>query len=43
MSSLKDVHVTGRTWGISLDVWAVLAALMLAFLVRVGILTRVPW
>jgi hypothetical protein len=32
-----------RTWGLSVDEWAVVAALVLALLVRVGILTSVPW
>jgi len=43
MSSPKDVPLKGRTWGLSLDEWAVAAALVLAFLARVGILTSVPW
>ena len=43
MGSPKDAALKGRTWGLSLDEWAVVAALVLAFLVRVGILTRVPW
>jgi len=43
MSLPKDVPLKGRMWGLSLDEWAVVAALLLAFLVRVGILTRVPW
>jgi hypothetical protein len=43
MSSPKDSPLKGKTWGLSLDEWAVVAALVLALLVRVGILTRVPW
>lgn len=29
--------------GLSLDAWAVIAALALALLVRIGVVTRVPW
>jgi hypothetical protein len=43
MSSPKDAHLKGKAWGLSLDEWAVVAALVLALLVREGILTRVPW
>jgi hypothetical protein len=40
MSSPKEAP-TKR--GISLDEWAVVAALLLALIVRVGILKQVPW
>ncbi|MGD0226404.1 MAG: hypothetical protein ABSF71_29090 [Terriglobia bacterium] len=43
MNSPKDAPLKGRPWGLSLDEWAVVAALVLALLVRVGILTSVPW
>jgi len=43
MSSPKEAPLKGRTWGLSLDEWAVVAALLLALLVRAGILTSVPW
>ena len=43
MVSPNNVPLRGRMWGLSLDEWAVVAALALAFLVRVRILTRVPW
>jgi len=43
MSLPKELPLKRRTWGLSLDEWAVVAALVLAFLVRVGILKRVPW
>jgi hypothetical protein len=43
MSSPKDAPLRGKTWGLSLDEWAVVAALVLALLVRVGILRSVPW
>jgi len=29
--------------GLSLDEWAVVTALLLSLLVRIGIITRVPW
>jgi len=40
MNSPMDVR---PKWRISLDEWAVIAALVLALLVRMGILPRVPW
>jgi hypothetical protein len=43
MSSPTDAPLKGKAWGLSLDEWAVAAALLLAFLVRSGILARVPW
>jgi hypothetical protein len=43
MSSRNEGRRNERTWGLSLDEWAVVAALLLALLVRVGILTSVPW
>jgi len=43
MSSPTDAPLKGRAWGLSLDEWAVVAALVLAILVRLGILTSVPW
>jgi hypothetical protein len=33
----------GSRWKPSLDTWAVLAAFLLALLVRVGVFKRVPW
>jgi hypothetical protein len=32
-----------KTWLLSLDSWAVLAALLAALLIRAGVFTRVPW
>jgi hypothetical protein len=32
-----------RTWLLSIDSWAVVAALLAALLIRIGVLTRVPW
>jgi hypothetical protein len=43
MSSLTDAPLKGKAWGLSLDEWAVVAALLLALLARAGILTSVPW
>ena len=40
MSSIKEVPPKR---GISLDEWAVIAALSLALIVRVGIIKQVPW
>jgi hypothetical protein len=35
--------VQNRRAGLSLDVWAVLAALSLALMVRLGVLQHIPW
>ncbi len=43
MSSQKGGDAQPKAWGVSVDEWAVVAALVLALLVRVGVLTRVPW
>lgn len=43
MSSPKNASLEGKPWGLSLDEWAVVAAFLLALLVRVGVITRVPW
>ena len=32
-----------KSWSLSLDSWAVLAALLVALLIRAGVFTRVPW
>ncbi len=32
-----------KTWLLSLDGWAVVAALLTALLIRAGVFTRVPW
>jgi hypothetical protein len=32
-----------KWWTLSLDSWAVLAAFIAALLIRIGVLTRVPW
>jgi len=43
MSSQTDAPLKGKLWGLTLDEWAVVAALVLAALVRAGILAKVPW
>lgn len=32
-----------KSWLLSVDTWAVLAALLAALLIRAGVLSRVPW
>jgi hypothetical protein len=32
-----------KNWLLSLDSWAVVAALLAALLIRVGVFTRIPW
>jgi hypothetical protein len=32
-----------KTWLLSLDSWAVVAALLAALLIRAGVFTRIPW
>jgi hypothetical protein len=40
----KAVPLNSRKgWLLSLDSWAVVAALLAALLIRAGVLTRVPW
>jgi hypothetical protein len=40
----KAVSLNSRKgWLLSLDGWAVVAALLAALLIRAGVLTRVPW
>jgi hypothetical protein len=43
MGSEAKAVVIQKRWGLSLDGWAVLAAFLLALLVRVGIFKHVPW
>jgi hypothetical protein len=33
----------GSRWKLSLDTWAVVVALLLALLVRTGVLKHIPW
>ena len=42
--STNAVSLNGRkNWLLSLDSWAVIAALLAALLIRAGVFTRVPW
>ena len=34
---------TRKGWCLSIDSWAVVAALLAALLIRAGVLSRVPW
>jgi hypothetical protein len=43
MSAEAESEKTGSRWKLSLDTWAVLVALLLALLVRTGILKHIPW
>jgi hypothetical protein len=43
MSDDNKVAITATRLGLSLDVWAVITAFLLAFLVRIGALKHVPW
>jgi hypothetical protein len=42
MSTKVQPLLSGKKW-LSLDTWAVLAALTAALLIRAGVLTHVPW
>lgn len=42
--STNAVPLNGRKgWLLSIDSWAVVAALLAALLIRAGVLSRVPW
>jgi len=43
MSTEVAVGKTASKWKLSLDTWAVLAAFLLALLVRVGVFKHIPW
>ena len=43
MSAEVEAKKTGSLWKLSLDTWAVLLALLLALLVRVGVFKHIPW
>ena len=34
---------SGSRWGLSLDAWAVVLALLAALLVRAGVFKHIPW
>jgi hypothetical protein len=42
--STNALSLNGRKpWLLSIDSWAVVAALLAALLIRAGVFTRVPW
>ena len=42
--STNTVSLSSRKrWKLSLDSWAVVAALLAALLIRAGVFTRIPW
>ena len=42
--STNTVRTNSRkSWLLSLDTWAVVAALLAGLLIRAGVFTRVPW
>jgi hypothetical protein len=42
--STNTVALTSRkSWLLSIDSWAVVAALLAALLIRAGVFTRIPW
>jgi hypothetical protein len=43
MSTKADSLPSRRSWLLSVDSWAVVAALLAALLIRAGVFTRVPW
>lgn len=43
MSTIGVSLNTRKSWLLSIDSWAVVAALLAALLIRAGVLTRVPW
>lgn len=43
MSAKENAIAAPRRWALSLDGWAVTAALLAALLVRIGLLKHVPW
>ena len=43
MSAEIAAGKTESRWKLSLDTWAVLVALLLALLVRIGVFKHIPW
>lgn len=43
MSAPEKTEGIRKSRGLSLDAWAVLAAMLAALLIRAGVLTKVPW
>ena len=43
MATNTSVVSSPKSWVLSVDTWAVVAALLAALLIRAGVLTRIPW
>ncbi len=43
MSTQENSVAGGKSWLLSLDSWAVVAALLAALLVRAGVFRHIPW
>jgi hypothetical protein len=43
MSAKEEAVTTTKKWILSLDTWAVVAALVASLLIRVGVFKHVPW
>jgi hypothetical protein len=43
MSTNAVVLNSRKSWLLSVDSWAVVAALLAALLIRAGVFTRIPW
>jgi len=43
MSAEENAVEEKKPWRLSLDSWAVVVALLLALLVRVGVFKHIPW
>jgi hypothetical protein len=43
MSTNAATLSSRKSWLLSVDSWAVIAALLAALLIRAGVFTRIPW
>jgi hypothetical protein len=43
MSTNTEALSSRKSWLLSVDSWAVVAALLAALLIRAGVFTRIPW
>lgn len=43
MSTNAATLSSRKSWVLSVDSWAVIAALLAALLIRAGVFTRIPW
>ena len=43
MSTNSVALISKKNWLLSIDTWAVVAALLAALLIRAGVFTRIPW